>query len=63
MANGKKYTNDELTTLFLEAIWMTLQAHAELDKAYIKAKSEINEMCSARIKSYVADSELKTSAS
>lgn len=54
---GKKYTNEELTTLFLEALHMTLQAHNELDKAYIKAKAEINEMYNARIRSYVENSE------
>lgn len=56
----RKYTADELTTLFLEAMHVTLKAHAELDKAYIKAKSEINEMHNARIRSYIenADSTL-----
>ena len=54
---GRKYTNDELTTLFLEALHMTLQAHMELDKAYIKAKSDINEAYNARIRNYVENSE------
>ena len=58
MADSKKYTTDELTTLFLEALWVTLKAHAELDKAYIKAKSEINEAYNARIRSYVQDAEV-----
>ena len=56
MTNGKKYTEDELTTLFLEAMWLTLKAHADLDAAYIKAKSEINEMFNARIESYAKSS-------
>ena len=56
MANSKNYTTDELTTLFLEALWLTLKAHTELDMAYIKAESEINEMFNARIASYAQGS-------
>lgn len=56
MADSKKYTTDELTTLFLEALWVTLKAHSELDMAYYKAKSEINEMFNARIESYAKGS-------
>ena len=59
METSKKYTDEELTTLFLEAIFMTLKAHAQLDIEILKAKSEINEMFNARIKSYVENSELK----
>lgn len=58
MENTKrKYTTDELTTLFLEAMHITLKAHAELDAAYIKAKSEINEMHNKRISSYIANAD------
>ena len=53
----RKYTADELTTLFLEAMRITLKAHAELDKAYIKAKSEINEMYNARIQAYIENAD------
>ena len=56
MATNKQNTTDELTTLFLEALWLTLKAHTELDMAYIKAKSEINEMFNARIESYAQGS-------
>ena len=56
MATDKQYTTDELTTLFLEALWVTLKAHAELDMAYLKAKSEINKMFNARIESYAKGS-------
>ena len=56
MATNKQNTTDELTTLFLEALWLTLKAHTELDMAYIKAKSEINEMFNARIESYAKNS-------
>ena len=53
MADTKrKYTTDELTTLLLEALRLTLKAHANLDAAYIKAKGEINEMYQARVRSY-----------
>lgn len=58
MADTKrKYTTDELTTLFLEAMHITLKAHAELDAAYIKAKSEINEMHNKRIRSYIENAD------
>lgn len=53
----RKYTADELTTLFLEAMHVTLKAHAELDKAYFKAKSEINEMYNARIQAYIENAD------
>lgn len=53
----RKYTADELTTLFLEAMHITLKAHAELDAAYIKAKSEINEMHNKRIRSYIENAD------
>lgn len=56
MAPNKQYTTDELTTLFLEALWLTLKAHSELDMAYFKAKNEINEMFNARIESYAKGS-------
>ena len=56
MANAK-YTTDELTTLFLEAMWVALKAHADLDNAYLRAKSDINEMFNARIASYKANAE------
>ena len=56
MATNKQYTADELTTLFLEALWLTLKAHTELDMAYIKAKSEIHAMFNARLESYAKGS-------